>query len=64
MSAAALSPLIFHAVLWTLVLLVAVGTYLYAVSTRKRMTCASCGETIKMEHDTVRSCPSCGAPLT
>ena len=47
------------------VFLVAVGVvaYLYARSTRSRSVCRSCGEVVRMEHDQVQHCPSCGAPL-
>jgi rubrerythrin len=46
-----------------LVLAAAVAAYLYARSTRQRRVCRSCGEVIRMEHDVVEACPSCGAPL-
>jgi len=59
----AMAPFAFHAIIWSLVLIVAIGTYMYAMSTRRRATCRSCGERVQMEHDTVRNCPSCGAPL-
>jgi len=62
-STALLSPLLFHVLVWGALLLVAIGTYMYAMSTRKRATCGSCGEVVQMEHDRVRNCPSCGAPL-
>jgi Zn finger protein HypA/HybF involved in hydrogenase expression len=63
MSAWLLSPVLVHVVVWTALGIIAVGAYLYAVSTRRRVTCRSCGEAIQMEHDTVQNCPSCGAPL-
>lgn len=47
-----------------LFLALCVITYMYAVSTRRQVVCSSCGETVKMEHDRVQHCPSCGAPLT
>jgi hypothetical protein len=47
-----------------LFLAIAIATYSYAVSTRRRVSCGSCGELVRMEHDRVRHCPSCGAPLT
>lgn len=47
-----------------LVLGVAVATYAYAQSTRRRAQCSNCGEVVKMEHDRVRHCPSCGALLS
>ena len=46
-----------------LFLAIAIATYSYAVSTRRRTTCGSCGELVKMEHDGIHHCPSCGAPL-
>lgn len=58
-----MDPILFHVVVWTLVLAAAVITYMYAVSTRRRVTCRSCGERVQTEHDTVQNCPSCGAPL-
>ena len=45
------------------VIAVGVLAYLYARSTRRRAVCSSCGEVIRMEHDQVQNCPSCGAPL-
>jgi anaerobic ribonucleoside-triphosphate reductase len=63
MSAWLLSPLFVHIVAWTLVGLIAVATYIYAVSTRRHAVCRSCGEHVRMEHDAVHHCPSCGAPL-
>ena len=41
----------------------AIAAYLYARSTRRRTVCSSCGEVVRMEHDAVQHCPSCGAPL-
>lgn len=48
------------------VLLAALGVaaYLYARSTRVRVVCRSCGEVVRMEHDRVQHCPSCGASLS
>lgn len=40
-----------------------VAAYLYARSTRHRAVCRSCGEVVRMEHDRVEHCPSCGATL-
>jgi rRNA maturation endonuclease Nob1 len=48
---------------YLLVLAAAVVAYLYARSTRRRTVCSSCGEVVRMEHDQVHHCPSCGAPL-
>lgn len=56
-------PLLVHVFVWTGLLVVAIATYYYAVSTRRQMTCRSCGERIQTEHDTIHNCPSCGAPL-
>ncbi len=56
-------PILFHIVLWTSLLVLAVVTYYYAVSTRRRVTCRSCGERVQTEHDSIDHCPSCGAPL-
>ncbi len=64
MSASVMSPLLFHVVLWSLLAIIAVATYVYAVSTRRQTTCRSCGERVRTEHDSVQSCPSCGAPLS
>lgn len=58
-----MAPFLVHLVFWTLALVVCVAAYMYAVSTRRRLTCRSCGERVQTEHDTVASCPSCGAPL-
>ncbi|HET7843882.1 MAG TPA: hypothetical protein VFL14_07010 [Xanthomonadales bacterium] len=58
-----MAPILFHVVLWGGLLVVAIVAYLYAMSTRRRATCRSCGERVQMEHDTVTNCPSCGAPL-
>lgn len=63
MSTVLMAPILVHVVFWTLALVVCVAAYMYAVSTRRRITCRSCGERVQMEHDTVASCPSCGAPL-
>ena len=60
----ALAPFLFHAIVWSVVILLAIGTYVYATSTRRRTTCRSCGERVQMEHDRVQNCPSCGAPLS
>lgn len=43
--------------------ILAVVLYLYAMSTRRKVICRSCGEVIRMEHDRVRTCPSCGSEL-
>lgn len=63
MSNGFLSPIFVHIVFWTLALVVAGATYMYAVSTRRRIVCRGCGERIQTEHDTIQNCPSCGAPL-
>lgn len=52
-----------YAVLGVVGLLIAIVAYSYAVSTRRRVVCASCGEAVQMEHDRIRHCPSCGAEL-
>ena len=44
-------------------LLLCVVTYSYARSTRKQVRCTGCGEVVRMEHDRVSNCPSCGASL-
>ncbi len=44
-------------------LLLCVITYSYARSTRKQVRCTGCGEVVRMEHDRVSNCPSCGATL-
>lgn len=54
----------FYTVGGVLFLLLAIATYAYAVSTRKRVLCPSCAEPVQMEHDRVRHCPSCGASLS
>ncbi|MCI1710815.1 MAG: hypothetical protein LKM32_02700 [Chiayiivirga sp.] len=48
---------------YLLLFLAGVAVYLLARSSRRRSTCASCGEVVRMEHDRVRHCPSCGALL-
>jgi anaerobic ribonucleoside-triphosphate reductase len=50
-------------VVYLLLIAIGVGAYFYARSTRRRSVCASCGEVVRMEHDTVEHCPSCGALL-
>lgn len=54
----------FYAVVGTVGLVLAVLLYARALASRRRVVCASCGETVRMEHDRVRHCPSCGAQLT
>jgi rubrerythrin len=49
---------------YLLLAVLGVIAYLYARSTRRRAICRSCGEVVRMEHDRVESCPSCGAPLS
>jgi len=53
-----------YAVGGALFLVFAVVFYMHAVSTRKRVICASCHETVRMEHDRIAHCPSCGAALS
>ncbi|HRQ66408.1 MAG TPA: hypothetical protein PKZ76_16350 [Xanthomonadaceae bacterium] len=55
--------LAFYALIGLVTLGLCALVYAYAVSTRKRVLCRSCGEPVKMEHDRVRNCPSCGANL-
>lgn len=50
-------------IVYLVLILVGIAAYLYARSTRRRAVCGSCGEVVRMEHDTVQLCPSCGAPL-
>jgi Zn finger protein HypA/HybF involved in hydrogenase expression len=63
MSGSVMTPVLFHVVLWSLLAIIAALTYIYAVSTRRQTTCRSCGERVRTEHDSIQSCPSCGAPL-
>lgn len=49
--------------IYLVVIALGVVAYLYARSTRHRAVCSSCGEVVRMEHDRVQFCPSCGAPL-
>jgi ribosomal protein S27AE len=58
-----LFPISTNLLWWGFFIALAIGTYLYAVSTRRRITCNACGEIIKTEHDSVQHCPSCGATL-
>jgi hypothetical protein len=59
-----MSVLLLYAFVGALILAPCLLVYMYAVSTRRRVLCRSCGETVKMEHDRVHHCPSCGAHLT
>ncbi len=45
------------------VVLLSVVTYLFAVSSRKRYRCPSCGERIRTEYLDAAHCNMCGAPL-
>jgi predicted amidophosphoribosyltransferase len=54
----------FYAVGGALFLIVALVVYSYALSTRKRVICPSCSEPVRMEHDRIQHCPSCGASLS
>jgi Zn finger protein HypA/HybF involved in hydrogenase expression len=63
MSSIVIAPLGVHLVIWLVIGIIAVATFAYAVSTRRQVVCRSCGERIRMEHDRVHQCPSCGAPL-
>lgn len=49
--------------IYLLVPVLAIAAWLYARSTRHRTVCPSCGEEVRMEHDRVQLCPSCGGPL-
>lgn len=53
-----------YAVVGLLFLAACVAFYVYAVSTRRSTRCASCGELVRMEHDRISHCPSCGALLS
>lgn len=59
-----MTALVVYGIGGILFLALAVATWAYAVSTRRRVSCGSCGELVRMEHDRVRHCPSCGALLT
>jgi len=55
--------IIVYALMGLGLLALCVVTYSYAHSTRKQTRCGGCGEVVRMEHDRVSNCPSCGAAL-
>jgi predicted amidophosphoribosyltransferase len=59
-----MNVLLIYVVGGALFLILAVVFYMHAVSTRKQVICPSCQERVRMEHDRIVHCPSCGASLS